>query len=118
MTVLPVLSTPPTIGEPEAVKALASLAHAQRLRVFKALVMAGSQGLTPGTMAAQHGMASSALSFHLKELANAGLVTTRAQGRNLIYRASFTKMNELLGYLTEHCCAGSECAVNDAQACY
>lgn len=46
------------------------------------------------------------LSFHLKELVQAGLVTQERQGRNLIYRASFDSMNELLSYLTENCCAG------------
>jgi DNA-binding transcriptional ArsR family regulator len=60
------------------------------------------------------------LSFHLKELANAGLVSAEPRGRNLIYRASFEQMNALLGYLTEHCCQGAECelaAVGDQPGC-
>ena len=84
--------------------ALGALAHTQRLRVFRALVVAGPEGLTPSVLADQLDVARNSLSFHLKELAHAGLVTIEQQGRNLIYRADFTQMNGLLGYLTEHCC--------------
>lgn len=99
------------IDERAAIKALAALAQAQRLRAFRALVMAGPEGLTPGTMADELGVAPSALSFHLKELTNAGLASSEPRGRNLIYRASFTQMNALLAYLTEHCCQGAACDV-------
>ena len=92
--------------ESSAVKALAALAQGQRLRAFRALVVAGPEGLTPGSMAEQLGVAPSALSFHLKELSHSGLATSEARGRNLIYRANFEQMNALLGYLTEHCCQG------------
>ena len=98
-----------TLAEAAAVKALAALAQAQRLRAFRALVVAGPAGLTPGTMAQQLGVAPSALSFHLKELSHADLVSSEARGRNLIYRANFGQMNALLGYLTEHCCEGQPC---------
>jgi ArsR family transcriptional regulator len=104
-----------TLEEGAAVKALAALAQAQRLRAFRALVVAGPEGLTPGVMAEQLGVAPSALSFHLKELANSGLASSEARGRNLIYRANFSQMNALLSYLTEHCCEGGACEV-DAQA--
>lgn len=97
------------VDEPAAVKSLAALAQAQRLRAFRALVAAGPDGLTPGTMAEGLGLAPSALSFHLKELAHSGLVTAEPRGRNLIYRASFARMNALLAYLTEHCCQGAAC---------
>ncbi|WP_434774772.1 ArsR/SmtB family transcription factor [Pseudomonas oryzihabitans] len=105
------------MNEDLAVSALAALAHAQRLRVFRALVVAGAEGLTPSLLADQLDVARSNLSFHLKELANAGLVTVEQQGRNLIYRAAYGQMNALLGYLTEHCCAGVDCAVNDTARC-
>lgn len=108
-------STP--LGEASAVKALAALAQAQRLRAFRALVVAGPAGLTPGTIAEQLGIAPSALSFHLKELAHSGLVSSEARGRNLIYRASFDQMNALLGYLTEHCCEGQACKANTTALC-
>lgn len=100
--------------EADAVRSLAALAQALRLRVFRALVVAGPEGLTPGTLAEQLEVAGNTLSFHLKELAHAGLVTQERQGRNLIYRASFTTMNELLGYLTENCCEGAACSTTDA----
>ena len=104
--------------EQNVVRSLAALAHAHRLQVFRALVVAGPQGMTPGVMAEGVGIAATSLSFHLKELMNAGLVTQERQGRNLVYRASYDHMNELLGYLTENCCAGTGCAVEaPAAAC-
>ena len=106
-----------TLDETTAVKALAALAQAQRLRAFRALVVAGPDGLTPGVMAEQLGVAPSALSFHLKELAHSGLVSSEARGRNLIYRADFAQMNALLGYLTEHCCEGGACEVTIDAGC-
>lgn len=94
-----------------AVQSLAALAQAQRLRAFRALVVAGPDGLTPGAMAEQLEISPSALSFHLKELAHAGLVDSEPQGRYLIYRANFTQMTALLAYLAEHCCQGEACEV-------
>ena len=73
-------STAELMDETAAVKALAALAQAQRLRAFRALVIAGPDGLTPGVMAEQLGVAPSALSFHLKELSHSGLVTAEARG--------------------------------------
>lgn len=98
-------------ADSRALAALGALAHAQRLRLFRALVVAGPDGLTPGVLAERLEVARNTLSFHLKELAHAGLVTIEQQGRNLVYRADFTRMNELLGYLTEHCCHGAACEV-------
>jgi DNA-binding transcriptional ArsR family regulator len=100
------------LDEVTAVKALAALAQAQRLRTFRALVVAGPAGLTPGAIAEQLEVAPSALSFHLKELAHSGLVSSEPRGRNLIYRANFEQMTALLGYLTEHCCQGESCGLN------
>ncbi len=103
--------------EIEVVRSLAALAQEVRLRVFRALVVAGNEGLTPGALAEQLAVASNTLSFHLKELANAGLINQERQGRNLIYRASFASMNELLSYLTENCCQGAACLSPDAVSC-
>ncbi|WP_019936410.1 helix-turn-helix transcriptional regulator [Bordetella sp. FB-8] len=100
--------------EEQAVSSLVALAHTQRLRIFRALVVAGPDGLVPSILAERLGVARNALSFHLKELAHADLVTIEQQGRNLIYRADFPRMNGLLGYLTEHCCQGGICEVNAA----
>ena len=98
--------------EVDAVKSLAALAHPIRLQVFRALVVSGPKGLTPGVMQDGLTIPGSTLSFHLKELANAGLVTTERDSRSLIYRARFDHMNGLLGYLTENCCEGAGCLVN------
>jgi ArsR family transcriptional regulator len=100
---------PPTLKEEAAVRALAALAQPQRLRAFRALVAAGSQGLHAGAIAEQLGLAPSALSFHLKELSYAGLVQAEPRGRFLIYRADFSRMTALLGYLTENCCQAPRC---------
>ena len=102
------------MNEDQAVSALGALAHTQRLRVFRALVVAGSEGLTPSVLADQLDVARNSLSFHLKELAHAGLVTIEQQGRNLIYRADFAQMISLLGYMTEHCCQGGVCEVTES----
>ncbi|CAN7765362.1 metalloregulator ArsR/SmtB family transcription factor [Pseudorhodoferax sp. LjRoot39] len=101
----------------DAVQSLAALAHGMRLRLFRALVVAGPAGLIPGALAEQLEVASNTLSFHLKELSHAGLVTQERQGRNLIYRASFETMNELLAYLTQNCCEGSACETTETDAC-
>lgn len=101
----------------EVVRALAALAHDIRLQVFRALVVAGTDGLTPGVMGDHLGVPPATLSFHLKELTNAGLVTQERQSRNLIYRASFNHMNALLSYLTANCCQGQACLPAAAQSC-
>ena len=109
--------TASTLDETAALRALAALAQTQRLRAFRALVVAGPGGLTPGAMAEQLAVAPSALSFHLKELSYSGLVTSEARGRNLIYRANFPQMNGVLRYLTEHCCGGQPCEADAVAAC-
>jgi len=102
--------------EKNVVRALAALAHPVRLQVFRALVVAGPAGLTPGVMQDGLQIAAATLSFHLKELMNAELVTQVRDGRYLIYRAAFDQMNAVLGYLTENCCQGAACAVTAATA--
>ena len=99
------------------VKSLAALAQPVRLQVFRALVVRGQDGLTPGAMSEGLGIPANTLSFHLKELAHAGLVTQERASRNIIYRAAFEQMNGLLAYLTENCCQGASCAVSDAADC-
>lgn len=96
--------------ENDAVLALAALAQPMRLRVFRSLVVMGPVGATPGQLAEELAVPAATLSFHLKELLHARLVTQERDGRNLIYRAAFEQMNGLLAYLTEHCCQGASCA--------
>lgn len=102
--------------ETEAVRALGALAQGSRLQIFRALVVAGQGGMTPSRLSEVLGVPGTALSFHLKELLGAGLVSQERDGRNLIYRADFTHMNLLLAYLTEHCCQGEACAVAEGAA--
>ena len=111
------MATASSMDEAAAVKALAALAQAMRLRVFRALVGAGPQGLTPGALAATLGVSASTLSFHLKELMQAGLVSQQRDGRHLIYRPALAHMDALLGYLVAHCCGGAPCAVATAVVC-
>lgn len=101
------------MDETAAVTSLSALAQGMRLRVFRALVGAGPQGLTPGALSATLGVPASTLSFHLKELMHAGLVSQERDGRHLIYRPSIEQMNALLGYLTAHCCQGADVATCD-----
>ena len=99
------------LTETLAVRSLAAIAQPHRLRVFRALVVAGATGLTPGALAELLCVAPSSLSFHLKELTYSGLASSEARGRNLIYRANFAQMKGLLAYLTQHCCQGEACEV-------
>lgn len=101
----------------DAVASLAALAQPVRLQVFRALVVAGHDGLTPGALVDAIAVPGTSLSFHLKELTHSGLVTQERQGRNLIYRVAFGQMNALIGYLTDNCCEGEACAVASGATC-
>jgi ArsR family transcriptional regulator, arsenate/arsenite/antimonite-responsive transcriptional repressor len=92
--------------EMAVVASLAALAQGMRLRIYRALIGAGSQGMTPGALADALRVPGTTLSFHLKELTHAGLVSPQRDGRNLVYRPSLERMNELLAYLTAQCCPG------------
>ncbi|WP_182342241.1 ArsR/SmtB family transcription factor [Comamonas koreensis] len=105
------------MNEDHVIKSLAALAHHVRLQVFRALVVAGADGLTPSVLVEALGVAATALSFHLKELVHAGLVTQERVSRNLVYRADFARMDGVLRYLTENCCAGARCEVTAPQCC-
>jgi ArsR family transcriptional regulator, arsenate/arsenite/antimonite-responsive transcriptional repressor len=92
--------------ETAVVKALAALAQPVRLKTFRALVVAGQEGMTPGALVELLETPAATLSFHLKELLNAGLVTQERDGRSLIYRAAYDQMNALLSFMTMNCCEG------------
>ena len=94
----------------QVIKALAALAQATRLQAFRALVVAGPAGMTPTDLAYHLDVPAPTLSFHLKELMAAGLVTQERDGRHLIYRADFSEMDALMSFLTAHCCQGEPCA--------
>ena len=97
-----------------AVHALAALAQETRLSIFRLLVEFAPTGLTPGAIALRLKIAPATLSFHLKELASAGLIADRRDGRFIWYQADVEAMNSLVSYLTENCCAGTACAPNSA----
>lgn len=100
-----------------AVQLLAALAQETRLTLFKRLVEAGPTGLAAGEIAAALGLPPATLSFHLKEMSRADLIVARQQGRFIFYSADFARMNDLLGFLTENCCARDGIACAPASAC-
>jgi ArsR family transcriptional regulator, arsenate/arsenite/antimonite-responsive transcriptional repressor len=97
----------------DAIAALGALAQESRLDIFRLLVQAGEAGMPAGKIGERLGLPSATLTFHLKELKHAGLVTFEREGRSLIYSAVYPTMNALLSYLTENCCEGdpAACAV-------
>ena len=95
----------------DAVRALAALAQDSRLEVFRLLVRQGPPGLAAGEISERMGIPPATMSFHLKELSNAGLVQSRRESRSIIYSADYSSMQELIDFLTENCCkdSGGKC---------
>ena len=98
----------------QVVDALAALAHETRLKVFRLLVQAGTEGMAAGAIGETLALPPATLSFHLAHLARAGLARSRQEGRFVIYSADFQAMNTLVGFLTENCCSGRSCAPQGA----
>lgn len=92
------------------IRALSALAQEHRLAAYRLLVQAGPDGLPAGALSDALGVPASSMSFHLAQLAHAGLVTQRRQSRSIIYAADYAAMREVMGYLTENCCAGVWCS--------
>ncbi len=92
------------------IDALGALAQESRLAIYRLLVKTGPEGLPVGAIAEKLGFANATLSFHLKELTNAGLTIAAPNGRSIIYSANFATMSGLIEYLTENCCEGASCA--------
>lgn len=99
------------------IAALAALAQESRLAVFRLLVQAGPEGMPATRIADTLRIPPSSLSFHLKELMHADMVSQKKDGRSLIYSANFETMNGLLGFLTENCCSGNPCSPNGKTSC-
>lgn len=95
----------------DAVRALSALAQESRLEVFRLLVRTGPKGLPAGELSERLGLPPATMSFHLKELTNAGLITPRRESRSIIYSADFAQMQNLISFLVENCCAdnGGKC---------
>ena len=98
----------------EAARALSALGHETRLAIYRTLVQAGPEGMAAGDIARRLDIAPNALSFHLKDLTYVRLTESRQSGRFVIYSAVFPVMTGLVGYLTENCCGGADCAVPPA----
>ena len=97
-----------------AVRSLGALAQESRLAIFRLLVTTGPDGFCVGEIGSELKLAPATLSFHLKELSNAGLVRSRQEGRFIHYAPNFEAMNALIGYLSDNCCGGKPCAVSCA----
>ena len=100
----------------QVVKALAALAQDTRLAVYRLLVQAGPEGLAAGVISAKLRLPPATASFHLAQLANAGLVNSRTGGRFVFYSVDLSRMNDVLAYLTENCCGGAACEIAPALA--
>jgi ArsR family transcriptional regulator, arsenate/arsenite/antimonite-responsive transcriptional repressor len=94
----------------DAVAALGALAHGHRLAIYRMLVERGPEGLAAGVIAERLGCLPSSLTFHLQHLQRAGLIGQCRAGRQIIYAADFTRMNALIGFLTENCCGRGQSA--------
>ncbi|MGB3461329.1 MAG: metalloregulator ArsR/SmtB family transcription factor [Rhodanobacter lindaniclasticus] len=96
----------------QAITILAALAQESRLAVYRLLVEHAPEGLAASAIAEKLGLPNATLSFHLKELSHAGLVSSRQSGRFIYYAPVMATMDELVGYLTDHCCSqsGGTCA--------
>ena len=100
------------MNEANALSALSAISSETRLRIFKKLVAAGSEGLSAGEIAAQIGATPSRASFHLSNLAEAGLLKSTRQSRQVTYHADFVAMGSLIRYLLEDCCGNNETVLN------
>jgi len=89
-----------------AIRCFQALAHPTRLEAFRRMVQEGAEGATPGSLQQWLDVPAQTLSFHLKELAAAGLVSTRREGRSIRYFAGLDTIRAVAGYLMENCCAG------------
>jgi DNA-binding transcriptional ArsR family regulator len=89
-----------------AVTALAALAQETRLSIYRLLIEAGPEGVSVGRIGQTLEVPGATLSFHLKELARAGLVSSRQEKQFIYYAVDFERMAELMTYLTQNCCQG------------
>lgn len=91
----------------DVIDALSALAHEHRLAIYRLLVERGPEGLPAGAIGERVGLVPSSLTFHLQALRRAQLIRQVRASRQLIYSADYAAMNQLVGYLTDNCCAGS-----------
>jgi ArsR family transcriptional regulator len=106
-----------TMDTKATLAALSALSQGSRLAIFRLLVQVGPAGLAASRIAEHLDVQPSALSFHLKELSHADLLSSRQDGRFVIYSANIATMNGLVGFLTENCCGGVPCDAATAEPC-
>jgi ArsR family transcriptional regulator len=99
--------------EEQVIAAFAALAQETRLRAFRLLVKAGPEGLAAGSLSDALGIPHNTLSFHLGQLSNAGLVTSRRDGRSILYAAEFGFVQGLIRFLVENCCSADIATLRD-----
>ncbi len=96
----------------KAITSFSALSQETRLRVFKTLVEYGESGAAAGVLSKRLGIVQNTLSFHLSYLSHAGLISSRKEGRSIIYKANYKVIENLIGYLQENCCVldkGNDC---------
>ena len=101
----------------QAITILAALAQESRLAVYRLLIEHAPEGLAASAIAEKLGLPNATLSFHLKELSHAGLVSSRQSGRFIYYAPVIEAMDDLIGYLTDHCCSQSDGTCSTATQC-
>ena len=94
------------MDERQALAAFAALAQEHRLRLVRALVTVGPDGLASGVLAEAVGVSAATVSHHLKELSHSGLVASRREGRSIIYTAAYPALSDLIAFLLKDCCQG------------
>jgi ArsR family transcriptional regulator len=100
----------------DATQALAALAQETRLAIFRLLIEAGPEGMNAGAIAEAVGIPPATLSFHIAQLARAGLVSARQESRFIFYSANYPTMDDLIAFLTDNCCEGGACLPKTAAA--
>jgi DNA-binding transcriptional ArsR family regulator len=90
-----------------------ALSQETRLKAFRLLVQAGPEGLAAGVLSEELGTPHNTLSFHLNHLANAGIVSSRKQGRSVIYSADFERVRELIGFMVKDCCSAGFASIRE-----
>lgn len=103
--------------EADAAKLFESLSSETRLGIYRLLVRQGATGMVAGDIARHFDIPPSSLSFHLKELSHAGLLSSVQEGRFLRYRADLPLMLELVAFLSRECCADQAACLAPAPHC-
>jgi DNA-binding transcriptional ArsR family regulator len=97
----------------QAIIVFDALSQETRLGAFRLLVEAGPEGLAAGALSEAIGTPHNTLSFHLNHLSNAGIISSKKQGRSVIYSANFEAMRELIGFMVKDCCSAEFASIRE-----